>query len=120
MKPSLMSELDKLFSHIKTCFSRFQLLMEIISINDVWTLTFSQQNLALSHSLMIIGCHSLGIFLTIATSTYLPVLFGSPLQQKEFTSLHYIPFSRRIQITSTLSIPVQDPQNSTKQKSLQQ
>src|SRR6266496_648790 len=118
MKPSSTRELDKLFSHVKIRLSRFQLPTEIVSINDVWTLVFLAQNLASSHPMVIIGCHSLGIFLTIATLICLPVLFEGLLQQKKFTPVHYIPFSRRIQITSTLSIPVQDPRNSTKERSL--
>src|SRR5213595_160439 len=105
MKPSSTRELDKLSSHVKIHLSRSQ-SPEIRSfVNDVWTPVFLQRNLASSLPMMSIGCHSLGIFLTIATSTCLPVLFGSPLQQKEFMPLHCIPFFRRILITLILSTP---------------
>src|SRR5437762_13044182 len=82
------------------------------------TPVFLQRNLASSLPMVSIGCRSFGIFLTIATSTCLPVLFGSPLQQKEFMPLHCIPFFRRILITLILSTTVPHPSNSTKEKLL--
>src|SRR5437762_2001757 len=96
MRPLSTREQAKLLSHVKIRLSRVALPTEIVSINDVWTLVFLQQNLASSHPMVIIGCHSLRIFLTIATLICLLVLFEGLLQQKKFTPLHYIPFSLQI------------------------